>query len=199
MSTATAIALAPVADPRIEKLLALKFAVHETPAESRPEKYCWTRADVLGLARQGCTNCQGRGWFVKTPGYACHCVTRAIFHQLMAEWHKIKNAEHLAQFRVEQIGQRGGKTVRRGGWSMKRPEFVADLEILAKRVLAPTDFRVWRLYHCYGAQYREACALLDMDKGTFFHAVYRVENQVGRAAREVRPYALFPIADYYGL
>jgi hypothetical protein len=200
MSASAAVALAPVlADPAVAKLLELKFGVHQTPEEEKPQKYQWTRADVLGLARPGCTNCHGRGWFSATPGYACHCVTRSIFRQLMAEWHKVKDAEHLAQFRVEQIGQRGGKTCRRGTWSMKRPEFVADLELLVKRVLAPSDFRVWRLWHCYGADHHTMQRITGMNKGEVFHTVYRIETKVGREARQLKPYALFPVADYYGL
>ena len=200
MSAATALALAPtLADPKITKLIRAKFGVHKTPEEAKPDKYQWTRADVLGLARTDCATCHGRGWFFSTPGYACHCVTRAIFRQLMAEWRKVKDAEHLAQFRVEQIGQRGGKTCRRGSWSMKRPEFVADLEILARRVLSLDEWLVWRAYHCSGAPYTWCCERFGLNKGVFFHLVYRIESRVGRAARELRPYALFPIADYYGL
>jgi hypothetical protein len=36
-----------------------------------------------------------------------------------------------------------------------------------------------------------------MDRGIFFHAVYRIEQKLGRAFREVTPYPLFPLDDYF--
>ncbi|MCC6342243.1 MAG: hypothetical protein IT166_08595 [Bryobacterales bacterium] len=37
-----------------------------------------------------------------------------------------------------------------------------------------------------------------MDRGNFFHAVYRIEQTLGRTFRELRPYALFPLDEYFG-
>jgi hypothetical protein len=38
---------------------------------------------------------------------------------------------------------------------------------------------------------------LKMDRGNCFHAVYRIEQKLGRAFRELEPYALFPLDEYY--
>jgi hypothetical protein len=37
-----------------------------------------------------------------------------------------------------------------------------------------------------------------MDRGNFFHAVYRIQQQLGRAFRETKPFALFPLDEYFG-
>jgi hypothetical protein len=36
-----------------------------------------------------------------------------------------------------------------------------------------------------------------LDRGTLFHMVYRVEEKLGRAFAELKPYPLFPVADYF--
>ena len=37
-----------------------------------------------------------------------------------------------------------------------------------------------------------------MDRGTFFHSVYRIEHKLGRVFAELEPYALFPLDEYFG-
>ena len=36
-----------------------------------------------------------------------------------------------------------------------------------------------------------------MDRGNFFHAVYRVEQKLGKVFRELKPYALYPLDEYF--
>jgi hypothetical protein len=36
-----------------------------------------------------------------------------------------------------------------------------------------------------------------MDRGNFFHAVYRIEQKLGKVFRELEPYPLFPLSDYF--
>ena len=36
-----------------------------------------------------------------------------------------------------------------------------------------------------------------MDRGNFFHAVYRIEQKLGKVFRELKPYALFPLDEYF--
>jgi hypothetical protein len=38
---------------------------------------------------------------------------------------------------------------------------------------------------------------LGIDRGNFFHAVYRIEQKLGRIFRELTPYPLFPVDDYF--
>jgi len=37
-----------------------------------------------------------------------------------------------------------------------------------------------------------------MDRGSFFHAIYRLEEKLGRVYAELEPYPLFPLRDYFG-
>jgi hypothetical protein len=37
-----------------------------------------------------------------------------------------------------------------------------------------------------------------MERGDFFHAVYRIQRKLGRIYRELAPYALFPLDEYFG-
>jgi hypothetical protein len=37
-----------------------------------------------------------------------------------------------------------------------------------------------------------------MDRGTFFHSIYRIEQRLGRVFAELQPYALYPVSEYFG-
>jgi hypothetical protein len=37
-----------------------------------------------------------------------------------------------------------------------------------------------------------------MDRGNFFHEVYRIEQRLGRVFRELQPYGLYPLDEYFG-
>jgi hypothetical protein len=37
-----------------------------------------------------------------------------------------------------------------------------------------------------------------MDKGQYFHDVYRIQVKLGRTYAELEPYALFPLTEYFG-
>ena len=39
---------------------------------------------------------------------------------------------------------------------------------------------------------------MNIDRGTFYHCVYRVEQKLGRTFREVQPYSLYPLDEYFG-
>ena len=51
---------------------------------------------------------------------------------------------------------------------------------------------------CSGLTGNFVAVALKMDRGTFFHAVYRIQQKLGRVFREVEPYALFPLDEYFG-
>jgi len=37
-----------------------------------------------------------------------------------------------------------------------------------------------------------------MDRGVFFHHIYRIQQKLGRVFRELTPYALYPLDEYFG-
>jgi hypothetical protein len=59
-----------------------------------------------------------------------------------------------------------------------------------------TEYDIFRYHFLLGADWKLCCRKLNMDRGNFFHAVYRIEQKLGRVFRELEPYSLFPIDDY---
>ena len=56
---------------------------------------------------------------------------------------------------------------------------------------------MFRYHYLLGADWRLCCRQLAMDKGLFFHAVYRIEQKLGRIFRELEPYPLYPLDEYF--
>jgi hypothetical protein len=86
---------------------------------------------------------------------------------------------------------------RRGAWGRKDEEFSADFCLVSKRTLTEFEHRIFRYHFLMGADWKLCCRKLRMDRGNFFHAVYRIEQKLGRVFRELEPYALFPVNDYF--
>ena len=36
-----------------------------------------------------------------------------------------------------------------------------------------------------------------MDRGTFFHTIYRIQQKLGREFADLQPYALYPPSEYF--
>lgn len=83
-------------------------------------------------------------------------------------------------------------------WGMKDEEFMADFCLVSKRALEEEEFRIFRFHFLLGADWKLCCRRLNMDRGSFFHQLYRIEQKLGRVYRELRPHALFPLDEYFG-
>ncbi|HEY6392523.1 MAG TPA: hypothetical protein VIX89_14670 [Bryobacteraceae bacterium] len=86
---------------------------------------------------------------------------------------------------------------RRGAWGRKDEEFTADFCLVSKRTLTESEYRIFRYHFLLGADWKLCCQKLQTDRGSFFHSVYRLEQKLGRVFRELQPYGLFPINDYF--
>jgi hypothetical protein len=156
----------------------------------------WTRSDTLGIANHSCVRCHGLGlaggrMSSKEP---CNCVLRAIFRICFAKFHQVATQEkRLSQVTLDGAGPQCRKVV----WGRKDEEYIADFLSMAKRNLDEAEHRIFRMHYLLGANWRMCCGRLGLDKGQFFHTVYRIEQKVGRALRETRPYAMYPIDEYY--
>jgi hypothetical protein len=86
----------------------------------------------------------------------------------------------------------GSPSQRRYGYP--KSEYMADFLSIARRTLGTDSigFRVFTQHFERGHDWKICCRRLGMDRGSFFHEVYRVEAKLGRAFREVQPFALFP-------
>jgi hypothetical protein len=156
----------------------------------------WTRSETLALAAPKCNTCVGLGLRIgrnKTT-HPCNCVLRAIFR---ACWERFRDCmareKHMSKVTLDPMP---GKD-RRGAWGRKDEEYSADFCLVSKRTLTEFEHRIFRYHFLMGADWKLCCRKLKMDRGNFFHAVYRIEQKLGRVFRELEPYALFPVNDYF--
>lgn len=158
----------------------------------------WNRTEILALAKETCTQCQGYGLrrsSRKGPASPCNCVLRGIFKACYARFRQcIMKQQHVSTVRLEQVG---GKD-RRMTWGRKDEEYVADFCLVSRRVLDEEEYRIFRFHYLLGADWRLCCRRLNMDRGTFFHSVYRIQQKLGKVFRELEPYALYPLDEYFG-
>jgi len=64
-------------------------------------------------------------------------------------------------------------------------------------VLNEEEYRLFRYHFLLGADWKLCTRKLGVDRGNFFHSVYRIEQKLGRMFRELEPYPLFPLDDYF--
>jgi hypothetical protein len=83
-------------------------------------------------------------------------------------------------------------------YSRKREEYMADFCLVSRRALDESEQKIFRYYFLLGADWRLCCRQLKMDRGNFFHAIYRIERILGRTFSELEPYALYPLDEYFG-
>jgi hypothetical protein len=82
-------------------------------------------------------------------------------------------------------------------WGRKDEEYMADFILVSRRTLEEFEFRVFRFHFLLGADWKLCCRRLNIDRGNFFHAVYRIQQKLGRVFRELEPYGLFPVDEYF--
>jgi hypothetical protein len=75
---------------------------------------------------------------------------------------------------------------------------VADFCLVSRRTLDEQQYRLFKFHFLLGADWKLCCRRLNFDRGEFFHEVYRIQQKLGRAFRELEPYALYPLDDYFG-
>lgn len=83
-------------------------------------------------------------------------------------------------------------------YGRKTEEYMADFCLVSKRYLDEFEYKVFRFHFLLGADWKLCCRQMHIDRGTFFHAVYRIEQRLGRVFRELEPYSLFPLDEYFG-
>lgn len=157
----------------------------------------WNRSETIALAKHSCTLCHGSGlrssW--GTTIVPCNCVLRAIFRACYARFrHCVESEECLTQKSFEYLPSSGETAVM---YDRKNEEYAADFVLIAKRHLDERDLKLFRYHFLLGADWKLCCAKLGTDRGSFFHAVYRIQQKLGKAFRETQPYPLFPVYEYF--
>lgn len=157
----------------------------------------WNRSNTIGLANESCCYCNGLGMrgIYEDKKAPCNCVFRAAFRACYARFRDCAiSGEQPGNVSWEICGGPGGRRV----YSRKHEEYMADFSLIARRLLPELDYRIFRYYHLLGAGWKLAARHFKLDRGNFFHAVYRIEQKLGRAYCETVPYPLFPLDEYFG-
>jgi hypothetical protein len=122
-------------------------------------------------------------------------VFRAVFRACFNRFREFATeGAHTGSVSLEFCRGRDGRRT----YSRKREEYLADFCLVSQRVLGDYEHRLFRYHFLLGADWRLCCRQLQMDRGTFFHSVYRIEQRLGRAFAELEPYALYPLSEYFG-
>jgi len=157
----------------------------------------WNRSNTIGLASTSCCNCEGVGLRLvyKNHTVPCGCVFRSIFRICLARFRECNLAEAISGTVSWEFcsGSSGCRS-----YARKREEFMADFFLISRRTLEPAEFQLFRFYFLLGANWRMCARRLNLERGTLFHAIYRIERELGRAFAETEPYGLFPLDEYFG-
>lgn len=159
----------------------------------------WTQSDTLAMAAHDCTQCHGFGLQTGSRGKStpCNCVLRAIFRACHNRFRQCVEREQL-QAQASLDTPRSSQE-RRPVWGRKNEEYCADFILVTRRTLTPDEYRIFNAHFLLGADWRLCCRQFKIDRGTFFHAIYRIQQKLGRVYRELEPYALFPLDEYFNV
>jgi len=156
----------------------------------------WTRSETLALAMHHCTQCHGSGLRLGNTGAfaPCNCVLRSIFRACYDRFaSSVQQEKYVSRVTLE--AHRGRS--RPSTWGRKDEEYIADFCLVSRRNLTESEHRLFRYHFLLGADWKLCARQLGLDRGNFFHAVYRIEQKLGRVFRELQPYALFPLDEYF--
>ena len=124
----------------------------------------------------------------------CNCVLREIFRACYARFRQcVSKDTHISQSRLEIVP--GVQS--HYNWGRKNEEYLADFALVTRRALNDSEYRIFNYHFLLGADWRLCCGRLKMDRGIFFHVVYRMEEKLGRVYRELQPYGLYPLSEYF--
>jgi hypothetical protein len=190
------------AKPRREKVKpvpVLELKSIPEPPKVEVERFVWDRSKTLPLAAAHCTYCMGLGLMGSWRSgetRPCGCVLRRVFNSVLGKYRYIQAHQDRVSSSVTTVMKHGRENKR--VWSRKNEEFCADFYLVSKRMLDEKDWKLFELHMLCGYNWRYCTRILGMDRGRFFHAVYRIQERLGRVFVELRPYALFPIDEYFG-
>ena len=156
----------------------------------------WTRSETLALAMHNCTQCHGSGLRLgKTGTFSpCNCVLRSIFRICYDRFvNSMQKEKYVSRVSLEAHQGRS----RPSTWGRKEEEYIADFCLVSRRNLSESEYRIFRYHFLLGADWKLCARKLRVDRGNFFHAVYRIEQKLGRVFRELAPYPLFPLDEYF--
>jgi hypothetical protein len=158
----------------------------------------WTRTEALVMSQNSCVFCYGLGLREGRAEHTtvCNCVLRKIFQACYARFRYCALKEPY----VSRVSLEANLGARPATYGLRNEEYMADFCGIAKRTLEGDDLAlaIFKFHFLLGANWVLCCRKLHIERGMFYHQVYRIQQQVGRAFRETEPYALFPLDEYFG-
>ena len=125
----------------------------------------------------------------------CNCVLRNIFRLCYARFrYCVEKEKHVSHARLMIIGGNERRTV----WGRRDEEYIADFLSGQQAFLEDSEYKLFRFHFLLGADWRLCCRQLKMERGPFFHEIYRIQQKLGRVYRELEPYPLYPLDEYFG-
>lgn len=168
---------------------------------------------MIALALEKCASCFGMGLYQphNRGAKTCKCVLRAVFRACYNKYKSCSAAPpRLSSCSLRRCAKNGGARGSNSSaacgpgvrlrYGHPNAEYTADFVSIAKRTLGAIDsfrYRVFDLHFLRGQDWRGCTAKLGVDRGTFFHEVYRIEAALGMAFRETAPFALWPLDEYF--
>jgi hypothetical protein len=161
----------------------------------------------LALSNSFCRRCGGLGVVrVRSRHRTCACVFRAAFRECLASYHHCTASMGSGGgVQYERVGHAQGRCAIIA--SFKRAEYAADFVLLARRALAdrPIEWAVFEAYHVAELEWMDAIPRVNqtlhlarpLNRGNFFHAVYRTEEIIGSTLLRTQPYSLYPPRAYF--
>jgi hypothetical protein len=124
----------------------------------------------------------------------CNCVLRAIFRACYWRFKEcVNNDRHLSRVRLELCKGKDSRMT----YGRKTEEYIADFCLVSRNALSPLEYDIFRFHYLLGADWKLCCWRLHIDRGTFFHVLYKIEQKLGRVFRELEPHCLFPLDVYF--
>ncbi len=68
----------------------------------------------------------------------------------------------------------------RNMWGLKDEEYAADFCLISQRSLSLRQHRLFRWHYLLCADWKLCCAKENMERGEFFHEIYRIEQKLGK-------------------
>ena len=156
----------------------------------------WDRSETIALAKESCGACKGEGQAPARRGRTkpCNCVLRAIFRACYARFRYCVTKEKFLS-RVSLVPCHGKD--QKMTYARLDEDYICDFCNVSRHALSASDYNIFRYHFLLGADWRLCCRQMKVDRGTYFHAVYRLQHKLGRAFRELEPYGLYPVSEYF--
>lgn len=157
----------------------------------------WNKRDLEFLARSNCPACKGQGCLpLNQRGIRpCDCSLRGMFRACYARFRNCVD-DGRALSRVSFDRSPAGRS-NRGMWGLKREEFMADFELVARRSLTQAEHRLFRFHHILAASEAMCAKRLGISTHAAKKAIQRLEAKLGLTFAMLEPYALYPLYDYF--